>query len=63
MSYGFTTQLLGGEDEAELTFRGVTSDRRLDRTTLVLDVGGGSTELVGWPDGALETQRGHGPCG
>jgi exopolyphosphatase/guanosine-5'-triphosphate,3'-diphosphate pyrophosphatase len=45
-SYGFTTQLLGGEDEAELTFRGVTSDRQLDRPTLVLDVGGGSTELV-----------------
>ena len=45
-SYGFTTQLLGGEDEAELTFRGVTSDRRLERPTLVLDIGGGSTELV-----------------
>ena len=44
--YGFTTQLLGGEDEAELTFRGVTSDRKLERTTLVLDIGGGSTELV-----------------
>ena len=44
-SYGFTTQLLGGEDEAELTFRGVTSDRKLERTTL-LDIGGGSTELV-----------------
>jgi exopolyphosphatase/guanosine-5'-triphosphate,3'-diphosphate pyrophosphatase len=45
-SYGFTTQLLGGEDEAELTFRGVTSDRKLERRTLVLDIGGGSTELV-----------------
>jgi exopolyphosphatase/guanosine-5'-triphosphate,3'-diphosphate pyrophosphatase len=45
-SYGFTTQLLAGDDEAELTFRGVTSDRRLERPTLVLDIGGGSTELV-----------------
>ena len=43
-SYGFTTQLLAGEDEAELTFRGVTSDRQLERPTLVLDIGGGSTE-------------------
>jgi exopolyphosphatase / guanosine-5'-triphosphate,3'-diphosphate pyrophosphatase len=51
-SYGFTTQLLGGEDEAELTFRGVTSDRQLERPTLVLDIGGGSTELViAGPDG------------
>ena len=45
-SYGFTTRLLGGDDEAELTFRGGASDRTLDRPTLVLDIGGGSTELV-----------------
>ena len=53
-SYGFTTQLLGGEDEAELTFRGVTSDRQLERPTLVLDIGGGSTEfVVAGPAGVL----------
>ncbi|HEU6445999.1 MAG TPA: Ppx/GppA phosphatase family protein [Gaiellaceae bacterium] len=45
-SYGFTTRLLDGDEEAELTFRGVTSDRRLERPTLVLDLGGGSTEFV-----------------
>jgi exopolyphosphatase/guanosine-5'-triphosphate,3'-diphosphate pyrophosphatase len=40
-SYGFATRLLSGEDEARLTFRGVgVAD------ALVLDVGGGSTELV-----------------
>ena len=51
-SYGFTTRLLNGNDEAELTFRGVTSDRRLERPTLVLDLGGGSTEfVVAGPDG------------
>jgi exopolyphosphatase/guanosine-5'-triphosphate,3'-diphosphate pyrophosphatase len=51
-SYGFTTRLLDGEDEAELTFRGVTSDRQLEHPTLVLDIGGGSTELVvAGPDG------------
>ena len=45
-SYGFATRLVGGDDEADLTFRGVASDTRLERRTLVLDIGGGSTELV-----------------
>jgi exopolyphosphatase/guanosine-5'-triphosphate,3'-diphosphate pyrophosphatase len=44
-SYGFTTRLLDGDEEAALTFRGVTSDRTLEPRTLLLDVGGGSTEL------------------
>ena len=42
-SYGFTTRLLSGEDEADLTRRGVGE---LDPGTVVVDVGGGSTELV-----------------
>jgi exopolyphosphatase/guanosine-5'-triphosphate,3'-diphosphate pyrophosphatase len=51
-SYGFTTRLLSGHDEALLTFRGVAADRELSAATLVLDVGGGSTELImGGPDG------------
>ena len=51
-SYGFTTRLLTGEEEALLTLRGVTSGRELEPRTLLLDVGGGSTELVvGGPDG------------
>lgn len=41
-SYGFTTQLVTGEEEAELTRRGVAPSA----TTLVLDIGGGSTELI-----------------
>ncbi|MGH2933689.1 MAG: Ppx/GppA phosphatase family protein [Gaiellaceae bacterium] len=41
-SYGFTTRLLAGEEEAELTRRGVDPAPG----TLVLDIGGGSTELV-----------------
>jgi exopolyphosphatase/guanosine-5'-triphosphate,3'-diphosphate pyrophosphatase len=44
-SYGFTTRLLSGDEEADLTRRGVTNGRELDPATLVLDVGGGSTEL------------------
>ena len=50
-SYGFETRLLSGHDEALLTFRGVTVDRPLRAVTVVVDLGGGSTELVaGGPD-------------
>ena len=41
-SYGFATQLLSGDEEAELTRRGVEPAPG----TLVLDIGGGSTELI-----------------
>jgi exopolyphosphatase / guanosine-5'-triphosphate,3'-diphosphate pyrophosphatase len=43
-SYGFTTRLLSGDEEAELTLRGIGET---DSTTLVVDIGGGSTELIG----------------
>jgi exopolyphosphatase / guanosine-5'-triphosphate,3'-diphosphate pyrophosphatase len=42
-SYGFTTRLLSGEEEAELTLRGVGG---VDGETIVIDIGGGSTELI-----------------
>jgi exopolyphosphatase / guanosine-5'-triphosphate,3'-diphosphate pyrophosphatase len=45
-SYGFATRLLSGDEEAELTRRGVANGRVLGDETLVLDVGGGSTELI-----------------
>jgi exopolyphosphatase / guanosine-5'-triphosphate,3'-diphosphate pyrophosphatase len=41
-SYGFATRLASGEEEAQLTRRGVQPQLR----TLVLDIGGGSTELL-----------------
>src|SRR3954452_12135394 len=44
--YLFETRLLSGDEEALLTFRGVTSDRAVEPATLVFDVGGGSTEVV-----------------
>jgi exopolyphosphatase/guanosine-5'-triphosphate,3'-diphosphate pyrophosphatase len=50
--YGWVTRLLDGDEEASMTFRGVTSDRSLDADTLMVDIGGGSTELlVGGPAG------------
>ena len=45
-SYGFATRLLSGDEEAELTRRGVANGRAVGDDTLVLDVGGGSTELI-----------------
>jgi exopolyphosphatase/guanosine-5'-triphosphate,3'-diphosphate pyrophosphatase len=42
-SYGFATRLLTGDEEAELTQRGVGE---LGAATLLVDIGGGSTELV-----------------
>jgi exopolyphosphatase/guanosine-5'-triphosphate,3'-diphosphate pyrophosphatase len=51
-SYGFETRLLSGHEEALLTFRGVSTGREIEEDTFVLDVGGGSTELiVGGPSG------------
>jgi exopolyphosphatase/guanosine-5'-triphosphate,3'-diphosphate pyrophosphatase len=45
-SYGFATRLLSGHDEALMTYRGVTSERALDAGTVIVDIGGGSTELI-----------------
>lgn len=42
--YGFTTRMLDGAEEAALMLRGVASDRPLSTGTLVVDIGGGSTE-------------------
>jgi exopolyphosphatase/guanosine-5'-triphosphate,3'-diphosphate pyrophosphatase len=42
-AFGFETRLLSGDEEAELTRIGVGAD---DESTLILDVGGGSTELI-----------------
>jgi exopolyphosphatase/guanosine-5'-triphosphate,3'-diphosphate pyrophosphatase len=45
-SDGYSTPLLSGEEEGELTRRGVAGESELATGTLVLDVGGGSTELI-----------------
>jgi exopolyphosphatase/guanosine-5'-triphosphate,3'-diphosphate pyrophosphatase len=45
-SYGFSTRLLSGDEEASLTYRGVAAGRQIDPGTLIVDIGGGSTELI-----------------
>jgi exopolyphosphatase / guanosine-5'-triphosphate,3'-diphosphate pyrophosphatase len=42
-SYGFATRLLSGDEEAAMTLRGVGP---LEHGTVVVDIGGGSTELI-----------------
>ena len=45
-SYGFTTRLLDGDEEAALMARGVLAGRPAPDDVLLVDIGGGSTELV-----------------
>ena len=56
-SYGFATRLLDGEEEALLTFRGVAAGREIDEGTLVVDIGGGSTELIVGGLGGVDSHR------
>lgn len=60
---GATPELLGGEEEARLSFLGATSELDADDGPfLVVDIGGGSTEFAvgssGDPDGVLSTDIG-----
>ena len=45
-SYGFATRLLDGGEEAAMMLRGVALGTSLPDGTLLVDIGGGSTELV-----------------
>ena len=51
-SYGFATQLLDGTEEAAMMVRGVTAGQPPVDDALIVDIGGGSTELVVASDGA-----------
>ncbi len=46
--FGLEPRILSGEEEARLTFLGATSerDRADEEPTVVIDIGGGSTEVV-----------------
>ena len=54
-SYGFTTRMLDGAEEAGLMTRGVLAGRDPVDDAVVVDIGGGSTELVLVAGGAPET--------
>jgi exopolyphosphatase/guanosine-5'-triphosphate,3'-diphosphate pyrophosphatase len=44
--FALSPRLLDGEEEAQLTYLGATSEQVPTRPTLVVDIGGGSTELI-----------------
>jgi exopolyphosphatase/guanosine-5'-triphosphate,3'-diphosphate pyrophosphatase len=44
--HGFEPRLLTGEEEAEMTYRGVCSREAVAESVLICDIGGGSTELI-----------------
>jgi exopolyphosphatase/guanosine-5'-triphosphate,3'-diphosphate pyrophosphatase len=44
--FALDVRVLGGDDEATLTYLGATAERDPGARTLVCDIGGGSTELV-----------------
>jgi len=44
--FALTTRVLDGEEEARLTYMGATFRRPPTEPTLVVDIGGGSTELI-----------------
>jgi exopolyphosphatase / guanosine-5'-triphosphate,3'-diphosphate pyrophosphatase len=52
---GFDIRTIDGDEEARLTFLGATAGRETDAETLVIDIGGGSTEFVSGRPGAAPT--------
>lgn len=44
--FALAARVLDGEEEARLTYLGSSSERRPGAATLVIDIGGGSTELI-----------------
>ena len=44
--FALSARVLDGEEEARLTYLGATAERPPARPTLVVDIGGGSTELI-----------------
>jgi len=54
--HGLIPRLLTGEEEAEMTYRGVCSRQAVAAGTLICDIGGGSTELIlGGPGGVRDS--------
>jgi len=52
--YGLEGRTLSGDEEAAATFAGATAGLDLDAPLLVIDIGGGSTELVIGANGAVD---------
>ncbi len=58
---GLETEVLSGDKEAEWVFRGVTTNPKLAQSpVLILDVGGGSTEIIVGDHAAPQFRSSHG---
>jgi len=44
--FALSARVLDGEEEARLTYRGATAEQQPQLPTLVIDIGGGSTEMI-----------------
>jgi exopolyphosphatase/guanosine-5'-triphosphate,3'-diphosphate pyrophosphatase len=44
--FALSARVLNGEEEARATYRGATAEHPPERPTLVIDIGGGSTEMI-----------------
>jgi exopolyphosphatase/guanosine-5'-triphosphate,3'-diphosphate pyrophosphatase len=44
--FALSARVLDGEEEARLTYRGATDEQPPETPTLVIDIGGGSTEMI-----------------
>ncbi len=53
LRHGIPIQIISGEQEAKITFDGATADLSPDIRAAVIDVGGGSTEVIGLNESRL----------
>ncbi|HEX5761662.1 MAG TPA: Ppx/GppA phosphatase family protein [Solirubrobacterales bacterium] len=55
--FALTARVLDGAEEARLTYLGATHERPPTQPTLVIDIGGGSTELIVGHDGGIDFEH------
>jgi exopolyphosphatase/guanosine-5'-triphosphate,3'-diphosphate pyrophosphatase len=55
--FALTARILDGAEEARLTYLGATHERPPAEPTLVIDIGGGSTELIVGHDGSIDYEH------
>jgi exopolyphosphatase / guanosine-5'-triphosphate,3'-diphosphate pyrophosphatase len=55
--FALTARVLDGAEEARLTYLGATHEQPPSEPTLVIDIGGGSTELIVGHDGGIDFEH------